>query len=248
MWKTARFRCIAVCCAVFMLSDLSFAVRPLNFTQAKDMAGRLFSSNRVTLYCHCRFNLDKEVNLDSCNMQTAKPLQRANRIEWEHMMPAEHFGRKFACWNQSICVNSQNGKSFKGRKCCEKIDEEYRKTEGELFNLWPAVGAVNQLRSNYEFGIVDNKRGYYGCEFDVDPDTKIAEPPDRAKGIVARANLFMADKYHVTLSASERKLFLQWNKQFPPDKWELAWANNVASQVGYENPYITAWERHLTQQ
>lgn len=216
----------------------SFAAPPLTFSTAKKIAFEIFNQHQITLYCSCRYDSDKQVDLSSCNMSTAAPVERANRIEWEHMMPAASFGRYHKCWTEKLCVNEKTGKEYKGRKCCAKIDAEYKKKEAELYNLWPAVGAVNQERSNFRFGILENKRGFYGCEFEADKELKLAEPPDRAKGIVARANLFMADKYQVELSNEERELLEQWNKQFPPDFWELAWAAEVADIVGYENPYI----------
>lgn len=217
---------------------ISFATAPLTFSTAKKIAFDLFASHQITLYCGCKYDTEKQVDLSSCNMNTAMAVERAKRIEWEHMMPAENFGRYHKCWTEKMCINEKTGKEYKGRKCCEKIDPEFRRKEAELYNLWPAVGAVNQERSNFRFGYLENKRGFYGCEFEADKVKKVAEPPDRAKGIVARANLFMADKYQVELSPEQKKLLQKWNKQFPPDFWELAWAAEVANIVGYPNPYI----------
>ncbi|TAL64410.1 MAG: deoxyribonuclease [Legionella sp.] len=231
-----RFKLIFI--LLILPFSISFANAPLNFPAAKKIASELFSEHRVTLYCGCKYDTENKVDLASCNMQSAIPIERANRIEWEHMMPAENFGRYHRCWTEKLCMDDNTGKEYRGRKCCEKIDEEFRKKEAELYNLWPAVGAVNQARSNYEFAILPNKRGYYGCEFDVDREKKLAEPPDRAKGIVARANLFMADKYNIEMSKEQRKLLKEWNKKFPPGYWELEWAENVAYVVGYTNPYI----------
>lgn len=218
--------------------SISVATPPINFSSAKKMAFELFRTHQVTLYCGCKYDSEKQVDLTSCNMNAALPIERAHRIEWEHMMPAEHFGRYHQCWTEKLCVNDKTGKEYKGRKCCEKIDPEFRKKEAELYNLWPAVGSVNQERLNYQYGILHNKRGFYGCEFEADKKLKIAEPPDRAKGTAARAYLFMADKYQVEISKEQRELLKHWSKQFPPDFWELQWAAEVASIVGYNNPYI----------
>ena len=96
-------------------------------------------------------------------MEAAKPFPRAHRLEWEHMMPAENFGRHFKCWREPLCI-SQSGKRYRGRKCCEKIDAQFQKTEAELYNLWPAIGLVNQARSNYCFSPLPARNGHYGCE------------------------------------------------------------------------------------
>lgn len=104
--------------------------------------------------------------------------------------------------------------------------------------MWPSVGLVNQVRSNYRYSVLPKKNSFYGCDFEVDVESRQAEPGDRAKGIVARANLFMSDKYHVQLSPSQRKLFEIWSKQYPPSVWEKEWALKVAQIEGYSNSYI----------
>lgn len=157
------------------------------------------------------------------------------------MLPAEQFGQQFACWREPLCESK--GKTYKGRRCCTKMDERFKQAEAELYNLWPAEGLVNQVRSNYRYGEVSDKTLFYGCAVFIDKSARKAEPDDRIKGLVARANLFMADKYQIKLSPSQRQLLNAWNKRYPPDEWELAWALKVAAVEGYENPYIS---QHLT--
>ncbi|WP_193786662.1 endonuclease, partial [Legionella drozanskii] len=134
----------------------------------------------------------------------------------------------------------KKGKPYKGRKCCAKIDARFKEAEAELYNLWPAEGLVNQVRSNYRYGIVPDKIPFYGCLIYFDKEHRKAEPDDRIKGLVARANLFMADRYQIRLSSSQRQLFKAWNQQFPPTTWEREWGRAVASLEGYPNPYIEA--------
>ncbi len=222
---------------MLMLSS-GIAARPYNFTSAKKMAKIIFYEHQETLYCACKYNNDNEINLSSCNMQSAASIQRAHRLEWEHMMPAVNLGQHLLCWKKSLCTINQ-GKAFKGRKCCEKIDEKFRLAESELYNLWPSVGLVNQVRSNYRYSMLPSHKGFYGCPFDANTQLRKVEPADSAKGIVARANLFMADKYNIRLSAAQRKLFEAWDKQFPPSDWEKKWAGKVAEIEGYQNPYIS---------
>ena len=76
----------------------------------------------------------------------------------------------------------------------------------------------------------------------IDKATHRAEPPDFAKGIVARAYLFMSEHYGLSLSPSQKKLFIAWNKTFAPSAWEKKWALQVAVIEGYENKYITQWQ------
>lgn len=152
------------------------------------------------------------------------------------MMPAEQFGKHFKCWREALC--EKNGRPYKGRSCCEKSDPLFRKIEAELYNLWPSVGLVNQARSNYRFSALENKSQFFGCDITIDKRAHRVEPPDYAKGIIARANLFIAEHYGIPLSDSQSKLFQAWNTQFPPSTWELEWSKKVADIEGYDNSYI----------
>ena len=214
----------------------SMATAPSSFEEAKKVASRIFRKTPVTLYCSCTYNKSNKINLASCNMQSASSHKSARQLEWEHMMPAEFFGIQFPCWTQPLC--ERNGSHFKGRECCEMIDANFRLAEAELYNLWPAVGLVNIERSNYAYGILPTHNGFYGCDFEINTGLKIVEPADHAKGIVARATLFMADKQNVPLTTAQRQLYEAWSKEFPPTSWERVWAAKVAAIEGYANPYI----------
>lgn len=220
-------------------SSAILASTPNNFSKSKKIAAQIFLSHPITLYCGCRYQ-ENQIDLSSCGMQSAAHIKRAHRLEWEHMMPAENFGHHLSCWQEKICVK-KNGEKYKGRKCCEEQNETFRTMEAELYNLWPEVGLVNQARSNYRFSELPGhnpEENFYGCSFIIDKQLKQVEPRDGAKGIVARANLFMADKYGVTLSPSQQQLFQTWNQQYPPSQTEILWAKEVSAIEGYTNSFI----------
>lgn len=222
------FLCTFLCTFVASASPTSFA-------QAKKIAGEVFASHPQTIYCQCSFQ-GKVIDLTSCGMEDADLQKRAHRVEWEHIMAAEHFGQQFECWRKPLCT--RNGKAYKGRACCEKIDPTFREMESELYNIWPEVGLVNQARSNYRFGILQESKTYYGCKLVIDKTRRRVEPPDNAKGIVARAYLFMSLHYQLPLSKGQQQLFWAWHKGFPPTQKEIEWAGQIAKIEGYENPYI----------
>jgi deoxyribonuclease-1 len=207
-----------------------------SFYTAKKRAKQIFKDHRLTLYCGCVYNASNRVNLASCHMQSAMRISRAHRIEWEHMMPAENFGRHFPCWRHALCHKQSH--YFRGRRCCTKIDASFRKAESELYNLWPAVGIINALRSNFRYAALTNHTHTYGCNFTINQLSRKVEPADSAKGIVARANLFMSDHYHIRLSREQRALFNRWNRQFPTTPWEKTWSNRIYQIEGYRNTYI----------
>lgn len=225
--------------SLLCLSQFVWAESPNSFAQSKKIVQQLFQNHPQTIYCGCTYR-DKTVNLDSCGMGAAETKKRAHRIEVEHVVAVEHFSQHFACWRTPMCTDAK-GKAFKGRKCCEKVDAQFRHVEAELYNLWPEVGLVNQARSNYRFGVLPGNGSYYGCLFKIDKSLRRVEPADEAKGIVARAYLFMSEYYQISLSSSQRQLFEAWNRQFAPTAWERTWAAQVAVLEGYPNPYISQW-------
>jgi len=59
-----------------------------------------------------------------------------------------------------------------------------------MHNLAPAIGAVNALRSNYEFTMLPGVRPTFGtCEMKI--EGRKVEPPETARGIIARTYLYM---------------------------------------------------------
>ena len=104
------------------------------------------------------------------------------------------------------------------------------------------MGVINQARSNYRYGLIPDglkiKNSSYQCPVAINKGLRVIEPNDDAKGIVARASLFMAQHYNIHLSKAQRKLFENWNQGFLPSQWEINWARKVSEIEGYQNPYI----------
>ena len=153
-----------------------------SFSKAKKTLERqVYYDHRITLYCGAAFDEKKNVTLPE-GFTAAKHGKRAGKVEWEHVVPAENFGQAFAEWREgdAQCVDNK-GKAFKGRKCAEKASREYRLMQADLYNLYPAVGAVNALRQNYNFQMLPGEESDFGsCEMKI-ADRK-AEPPARARG------------------------------------------------------------------
>ncbi len=88
--------------------------------------------------------------------------------------------------------------------------------ESDMHNLQPAVGEVNGDRGNFMYSQWNGGEGQYGqCTMKVDFKDKIAEPPARARGAIARTYFYMRDRYQLNLSRQQTQLFTAWNKQYP---------------------------------
>jgi len=211
----------------------------INFTQSKKLAQQIYGDHRVTFYCGCQYDKHGKINLDSCGYQHKDNYRRAKRLEWEHIMPAHHFGQHRLCWREPIC-RKQNGKTYKGRNCCRKVDPTFVKMEGDLHNLVPEIGELNGLRSNYRFGMLPYiKLGQFGtCEFKIDEKSRRVEPRADARGMIARIYLYMSNTYQIPLSSSQQQLYEAWNKQYPPSAWEKERNEKIYQVQGNRNSFV----------
>lgn len=204
---------------------------PDDFSEAKRLAQRIYSDETETFYCGCplRWQGGKGIpDLKSCGYQVRKNGPRAQRIEWEHVVPAHQFGKDLACWKQG------------GREQCGRSDARFGQMEANLFNLKPAIGEVNGDRANFAFGLLPQMPLQHGaCPFRVDFKRQLAEPRAEVRGDIARIYFYMADRYQLELAASQQKLLLSWHQQDPVDARELQLQQRIAQQMGHANLFVT---------
>lgn len=210
-----------------------------SFRKAKRILEKqVYNNHRITLYCNATFDAKKKVK-PPLGFTTTKYIKRAKKVEWEHVVPAENFGRTFIEWRDGNkqCVNNK-GKTYKGRKCADKTNKEYRLMQADMFNLYPVIGAVNALRSNYNFTMLpDIKSNFGSCAMKV--DSRKAEPPVIARGRIARSYLYMDDAYkRYSMSKSQRQLMNAWDKIYPVNAWECATAKKITSLQQSENRVV----------
>ncbi len=237
---------------ILILLFLTFSLFAQNesFSKSKKELRKIYRDHQTTIYCDCKYNYkDKNNMIDrkSCgykprNERTKKGKvnQRARRIEWEHLIPAENFGRQFSCWREgdSKCINSK-GKSYKGRKCCEKVNQKYRIMQADMHNLFPAIGELNADRSNFRFDFELAQSKQYGeCKFNVYFKQKRARVREEIRGVIARDYLYFNKQYGMKLSKQELKKYEIWNKAYPPDAWEIEKNKRIAKVQGNKNEFI----------
>ncbi|MUJ27942.1 endonuclease I [Aliivibrio fischeri] len=210
-----------------------------SFSKAKKTLERsVYFDHRTTLYCGAKFDAKKNIILPS-GFESEKHVKRSKRVEWEHAVPAENFGRTFSEWREGnkACVTSK-GKKFKGRRCADKTNDEYRLMQSDMYNLYPAIGSVNAMRSNYNFTMLPGEKPDFGsCDMKI--DNKKAEPPENARGRIARSYMYMESAYpRYKMSKSQRQLMSAWDKQYPVSSWECKRAERIEKLQGNVNKII----------
>ena len=208
------------------------------FSKSKKILFNIYKTHPITFYCNC-FYKNKKPDFQSCGYKPYRYFKRANRIEWEHIVPASRFGKNFKSWTNSHPKCIKNGKKYKGRKCSRKVDEKFRLIEADLYNLQPTIGEVNQQRQNFKMSIIPGEKRNYGeCDFEV--QNKFVEPSPNIRGDIARTYLYMADTYsrYIKLSKSEVSLFSEWNKADPVDEWECKKSKLIEKSQKNSNKFL----------
>ena len=151
---------------------------------------------------------------------------RSKRVEWDHVMPVERFARHLPC-----CKDG-------GRKTC-KNNISFNEMQADMHNLVPAIGEINNDKSNYGFGETTAKKRFYGnCEFEIDSKSKEIYVKANIKGDIARIYLYMSDKYNIPLSKTERKMMEEWNIKDPTSTWEKIKNERVFKLQGNRNYFV----------
>ncbi len=183
-----KFISILILLSLFPLSAFATNETNQSFSKAKKLLEtKVYQNNRITLYCGAIFSSDKSIT-PPIGFHTDKHVKRSKRVEWEHVVP-ENFGRTFVEWREGDkqCVTSK-GKAYKGRRCANKANAEYRYMQADMYNLFPAIGAVNAMRSNYNFQMLPHVQSEFGsCPMKI--ENKKAEPPVDA--LLERISIWM---------------------------------------------------------
>jgi len=188
-------------------SATTFSFENTNFSgswsSTKKKAADIHQDHRETLYCGCDYTRTGtsggEVDHSSCEFQNRPNISdtRANRIEWEHIVPASLMpARDHTCW-----VDGSRG------ECERNGPPEIKAMIFDLHNLVPSVGQVNADRSNLRFGEIEGEVLVFGgCDFEYSRNLGIAEPAPVVRGDVARVWFYMRDIHGVVFEPGETEI------------------------------------------
>ncbi len=216
---------------ILVLTIISSNLNAISFSQAKKiLLKKVYFDNQFTFYCGNPYEIkqikgkEKTVLIKDTDYYSPKKSsffidsnERSKFVEWEHVVPVQVFAKDLPCW--------QDG----GRKACRK-DKTFKAMESDMYNLVPAIGEINNDRSNYKFGEKLPKKYQYGkCEFEVDTKNKIAYTKKDIRGDIARIYLYMSNKYNLKISKEEIIKFKKWDKEDPISQWEKTKIKRIAN-------------------
>lgn len=150
--------------------------------------------------------------------------RKGKRINVEHIMPMSWAIKKLNC---------------KDRKSCRKTSQRFRQIEADIHNFYPSRRDINQARGSFPFGIIKGERRFYGqCDFEFDRKRRVVEPRVQVRGDIARAMFYMYDRYAIRIHSRQAQMLKQWNRQDPPDSFELKRNNVIEKLQGNRNRFI----------
>ncbi|HFE48776.1 MAG TPA: endonuclease I [Chromatiaceae bacterium] len=150
--------------------------------------------------------------------------RHGRKINVEHVFPMSWVARALHCGE---------------REDCRHHSRRFNRIEADLHNMYPALKQVNALRSAMAFAEIRGEKHYYPwCDIEVDFRRRKVEPRDAAQGNIARAMLYMADRYDLKLFDKQRRLLRKWDRLDPPNARERERNRLIERVQGNRNPYI----------
>ncbi len=202
--------------------------------------GIVYKDHKTTFYCDCPFNNKYTIIPSDKFSPTIKYVKRAKIVEWEHIVPAENFGKSFKEYRDGHpdCFTS-SGKKLSKRQCAARTNKLFKRMETEMYNLVPSNGQVNAIRRNYSFTMIPEENRVFGnCDMEI--ENRKAEPRPEIRGDIARIYKYMNWAYpgRGIISKKNKKLFDAWDKADPVDEWELQRCRRIEDIQGNMNIFV----------
>ena len=223
---------------VATIDDEIFSAKGERYSFGKSkrlLATKIYPEHQKAFYSNCDYKVKEKKLIPihrTCGFHYRKNKNRSERIEWEHIVPAWHFGHQLHCW--------QNG----GRMTCRTKNSKFKQMEADMHNLVPAIGEINGDRSNFRYAMVEGEARLYGkVDMEIVFSNKKAEPRASVRGDIARTYFYMRDRYGLRISRTQEKMLIAWNNLDPVDRWEKKKNKMVKKLQGDENMYITNYHK-----
>jgi len=212
-----------------------------SFSKSKRIIYEIYGDRKKTFYCGCEYKKKgkKKIISNSCSVKYKKNKWGYSRLEWEHVVPAQLFGKRFAGWKGHKKCKTKKGKPYKGRRCASKTSLLFKAMLSDLYNIVPSVGRINRSRLNNTMAIIPGEIRRFGpC--DVEIKNKKIEPAPNIRGDVSRIYMYMNRVYSGfgIITGKEKKMFKLWDKEDPVDKWECERAMRIEKLQGNTNPIL----------
>ena len=125
------------------------------------------------------------------------------------------------------------------RQQCRERSARFNQIEMDMHNLYPSDKGANHERLAYAFAEIPGEKWWReDCDLEIDKKKRLAEPREAVRGDIARAALYMEERWGIPIYQRQRSLLLRWHQEDPPDSHER-WRNDqIEAYQGNRNPWI----------
>ncbi len=125
------------------------------------------------------------------------------------------------------------------RHACRRNSPRFNDIESDMHNMYPARKDLNKARGAYPYREIRGERRVEpGCDLEIDQGARVVEPRPASRGNIARAMLYMEERYDLKLYERQRRLLLEWHRSDPVDEHERRRNRRIAEVQGERNPWI----------
>lgn len=172
--------------------------------------GDLYSEGGWSLYCGYHFNPRRKTG-------------QGRIIEAGHIYPIDWMLEEVDCDNRL--------------QCFEVGHRIFMEMQADLHNIYPVWQTLVTMRGSLPFGEVPGEEHRYS-DCDIEWDSRVLEPRPIARGNIARAVLYMHDRYQLPVTAALMETLKAWNRADPPSSQEQYRNDRIDALQGRRNPYI----------
>ncbi|MCB1836908.1 MAG: endonuclease [Alcanivoracaceae bacterium] len=147
------------------------------------------------------------------------PFTPGDRLKIDMIYSEKQLLRHFGCITSRQCANKSG----------------YSQVADDMHNMYPVVRSTDLDRRGTLFGDLPDDVETRECGYQLSFQT--FDPPDHAKGNVARAMIYMHMQHKLPL-IGPLDLYQRWNQADPPDTEEKRRNDAIAKLQGSRNPYI----------
>ena len=149
-----------------------------------------------------------------------EPFRADSRISVDGLYDDRRLAKHFGCRSSRLC---------RGNKDFVQINEDYH-------GLHPVTSKVELVRRRNLFGdLPDNVTVDPECGYQQ--SFQVFDPPQHAKGDVARAMLYLHERYELPLLGT-LEMYQRWNEEDPVDEEEKRRNDEIEKFQGNRNPFI----------
>ena len=189
---------------------------------------RHYATSRKELWNIYQNRGDTLYSGETANRHANRPKDGDN-LQTEHVYPMSWVRAK---------MNAESGET-KDRKQWQETSAEFNEIESDMHNLFPARAGNNKIRNSMLQGYVEGDNYFDDAKtIKIDTKNQVIEPREEARGKVARATLYMADKYGLNLPEEQKVQMTKWNEDYPPDEEEKLRNILIGQKQGNLNPFI----------